>query len=144
MCIRDRPYFENISGKAFTSTSIFSSQPLILITIIAIVTILLSGIQPAFQLSAFSPSHALKGSQFQGVSGKGGLRKTLVVLQFVSSAALIICTIFMLRQMNFIQNTKLGYDKEHVITFRHNHDSPQLLVESLKGQPGIELSLIHI
>ena len=128
------PYFEEISGKKFLTSTILSPRSISIIGAIAFATILLSGIQPAFQLTAFRPTEILKGSAFKGREGKNGLRKMLVVSQFVGSAALIICTIFILRQMDFIQSTKLGYEKEHIFTFRHDTEKTNLFEESLKRE----------
>ncbi len=125
------PYFKEISGKEFSAQTVFSLKTIGLTSALAFVTILLSGIQPALQLSAFRPVQVLKGSGFQGVDGKSGLRKILVVAQFVSSAALIICTVFMLRQMDFIQSKKLGYEKEHIFKFNHNNKNTKILYSSL-------------
>jgi len=144
------PFFEEIAGKEFPFVTVFSLEMLSLTVIVAFVTVLLSGIQPALQLSSFRPVEVLKGAGLKGVAGKGGMRKALVVVQFVSSAALIICTLFMIRQMDFIQTAKLGYDKEYTFSFRHPGDNPRILKEALKGQAGIDevamsdQSIVHI
>ncbi len=132
------PFFKETSGKEFTTQTVFSQTTIGLIGLLALITILLSGIQPAFQLSAFRPVQVLKGSGFKGIDGKSGLRKFLVITQFVSSAALIICTVFMLRQMDFIQSKKLGYQKEHIFKFTHNVESTQRLKTALEKEPAIK------
>jgi putative ABC transport system permease protein len=144
------PFFEQIAGKEFPFLTIFSLQNFLLSGGIAFATVLLSGIQPAIQLSSFRLVEVLKGSGFKGVAGKAGLRKALVIVQFVSSAALIICTLFMIRQMDFIQSAKLGYEKDHTFSFRHPGENPRVLKEALKGQAGIDevtmsdQSIVHI
>lgn len=132
------PYFKEISGKEFSTQTVFSLQTIGLIGVLTFITILLSGIQPALQLSAFRPIQVLKGGVFKGVDGKSGMRKFLVVVQFVSSAALIICTVFMLRQMNFIQSKKLGYEKEHIFKFNHNNENTNLLKAALQSESAIK------
>ncbi|MFK7774142.1 MAG: ABC transporter permease [Saprospiraceae bacterium] len=132
------PYFKEISGKEFSSQTVFSLTTIGLTGLLALVTVLLSGIQPALQLSAFRPVQVLKGSGFKGVDGKSGLRKFLVVAQFVSSAALIICTVFMLRQMDFIQSKKLGYEKEHIFKFSHNNENTKILKTALENESAIK------
>ena len=75
---------------------------------------LLAGSYPSLILSSFKPAVTLKG-KLQG-TGKGkSLRNVLVVLQFTISCTLITATFLFQRQVNFLQQTKLGFDKENVI-----------------------------
>ena len=74
---------------------------------------LLSGIYPAFFLSDFQPVEVLK-STLRGLK-TSSTRKTLVVFQFVISIILIIGTVVVYHQSDYIKNKKLGFDKEHVI-----------------------------
>jgi len=74
----------------------------------------LAGIYPSLYLSAFKPIQVLKGNLTRGAKSSP-LRSTLVVFQFSTSIILIVGTLVIYRQMNFILNKKVGYDKEQVL-----------------------------
>jgi putative ABC transport system permease protein len=78
-------------------------------------TLVASSIYPAILLSSFKPIEALKGKFTAGI-GAASFRKALVVFQFSISVILLICTIIMGRQMNFIKSKDLGYDKSYVFS----------------------------
>ena len=81
----------------------------------AVLVGLLAGIYPAFVLSGFKPATILKG-QKGSTGGKGTLRKFLVVTQFAISIILIVATMITLKQLNFLNNRELGYNKDQIIT----------------------------
>lgn len=78
-------------------------------------TLLLSSIYPAIQLSGFKPIESLNVQHTKQLS-PNTTRKLLVVFQFFVSITLIVCTLVIKNQMDFIQEFNLGYDKEHVLT----------------------------
>ncbi|GAB5527684.1 MAG: ABC transporter permease [Roseivirga sp.] len=108
------PYFNNMADKSLVlPLTEWWFVPGLAVSSLLIGT--LAGIYPAFYLSSFRPIQVLKGSVSLGAK-KSGLRGALVVFQFTTSVALIIATLVVSRQMNFIMNTELGFDKEQVIT----------------------------
>lgn len=89
-----------------------------LLPIISIVLIagILAGSYPAIVLSKVNPIRALKGATASASQG-ATLRRALVVFQFVISVVLIVSSLVVYKQINFIQSKSLGYDKENVIIF---------------------------
>lgn len=107
------PYFNFISGKSI-SMPWTTYWYLPSIVALAVMVGLLAGIYPSLYLSAFKPIQVLKGNLTRGAKSSP-LRSTLVVFQFTTSIILIIGTVVIYRQMNFILNKKVGYDKEQVL-----------------------------
>jgi putative ABC transport system permease protein len=105
------PVFNELADKTL-SYPIFSSITLVSLLLAFIVGIL-AGIYPALFLSGFNPIEVLKGRLQVGDAGV--YRRFLIGFQFVLSIALIICTLIMSQQLNFLQNKNLGFDKEQVI-----------------------------
>lgn len=133
------PLFYQISGKQFTSGIFLKPSFLLEILILAVVIGVASGTYPALFLSAFSPAKILKGKNKSGSSGSL-FRKSLVVFQFALSVMLIVGTIVMLRQLELMRNTKLGYDKEQLIYLPLNSEtkkSYRMLKDRLESNPDI-------
>ena len=83
---------------------------------------LMSGLFPSVVLSRFKPVDALKG-QLGLVDTRAHVRKGLVTFQFVISVGLIICTIVMLRQLEFMQDRKLGLEADQILTIIAGNDN---------------------
>lgn len=94
----------------------FAAHPLLLTVtgLIALLTGLLAGLYPSYYMTSFSPALVLKGSF--GLSPQGRvLRNALISIQFIASFVLIIGSMFMYLQNNFMQSSPLGYDKDQLI-----------------------------
>lgn len=107
------PGFNALTGKHFSSTSLFNGNIAVGIAGIVFFTSLISGFYPAFTLSSFQPVKIIKGSRASSTD-RAGLRKILVGFQFTVSIILIICAMLMLRQLDFLENKQLGFKKEYV------------------------------
>ena len=107
------PYFNDVTGKSFSSESIFQPVPIILLILFAMLASFLAGFYPAMILSGTHAMAVLKKG-FRIAGGGGSLRKTLIIVQFSISVFLIIYTSIILQQMRFMQNRNLGYSKDHI------------------------------
>ncbi|MDA1120150.1 MAG: ABC transporter permease [Bacteroidetes bacterium] len=114
------PYLRTFTDKTLVYTTQEGLIGFMAVMIFGLVVGLISGSYPAFYLSAFKPLVALKG-KLSGESKNTILRRVLVVLQFSISAILIVSTGVVFQQLSYIQNKKLGYDKEHVLTVPLNN-----------------------
>ena len=99
-----------------------------------------AGSYPAVYLSGFLPTEVLKGSLKSGTQGMG-LRRTLVVIQFTMSIFLLVSTAVIYDQLEYIQNMRLGFNKEHVmvipITGQAQRESIRLLRQRVVQIPGV-------
>lgn len=83
---------------------------------IVLVTGVLAGSYPAFYLSSYKPATVLKGSMVRGSAGSG-LRKSLVVFQFALTVVLVASAIVVFRQVEFIRNKNIGFQRDAVLSF---------------------------
>jgi len=96
-----------------------SLQFWIIILGVSISTGILAGIYPAFYLSSFNPIIVLKGFITKGNGGKT-FRKILVILQFTLAASLLVSTLIIVAQTNFLSSMDIGIDKKNVIAVEIN------------------------
>ncbi|MCF0040018.1 FtsX-like permease family protein [Dyadobacter fanqingshengii] len=126
------PVFNTMADKSLTFN--FGDAGVIRFLIgFAALTGLLSGIYPAFVLSKFKPALVLKGAS-SGADGGQFLRKSLVVLQFSISIVMILGTIVVYRQLQYMRNSELGFDQEQVITLSLRSPAAQKSAEVLKNR----------
>lgn len=132
------PLYNNLSGKnlifSLTNGNVWSA-----VGVAVTGTLVLSGIYPALLLSSFKPLQALRGKLSLGI-GNASFRKILVVTQFVFSVGLIIATIVISYQMQYVRNKDLGFDKEYVFSFGLRdqlHTHFDAVRNELLKQPGI-------
>ncbi|GGX11636.1 ABC transporter permease [Aquimarina muelleri] len=113
-------FFNNVSGKELQWFYLLNPYTFIILTGLTVFIALLAGGYPAFYLSSFTPLTALK-SKFSGTGNSKGIRSVLVVFQFVISVTLIFATLIIEQQMSFIQNKKLGFDKDQIVVLNESY-----------------------
>ena len=108
------PYFNQLANKNISFDFFLNYKLILAVLLVSFIAGILAGIYPAFFLSSFNTIRVLKGASMQG-SQKKPLRSSLIVFQFFVSTALIIATVIIYQQLHYMQNKKLGYDKDQVL-----------------------------
>jgi putative ABC transport system permease protein len=130
--------FNQLAGKEL-NMSILSS-PLVIgcLILFTIMIGLVAGSYPAFYLTSFKPTEVLKGRIRSGFKNSV-LRNVLVVFQFMISIALIFGSLVVYRQLNYMQEKNLGFNKENVVNLLHTMSlktNAQAFKNELNAQPG--------
>jgi putative ABC transport system permease protein len=137
------PGFNTLSNKSLSIQYIL--EPTVLLSLIGIVVFvgIVGGSYPAFYLSGFNPVNVLKGK----LASKGGsalFRKALVVLQFSISICMLISTLIVFDQLQFLRNKDLGFTKERVIRVQLTSDDQinqsSVLTERMRQNPFVASS----
>jgi putative ABC transport system permease protein len=132
------PSFNLLAGKTL-SKGVFDNWQFIGILFLASIGIgLMAGIYPALVLSSFKPVTVLKGRFATGTKGIL-LRKGLVISQFTISIALIISTIIVYLQMNFMRSQDLGFSKDQMMVINSNGDPARdAFMHAVEGLPNVK------
>jgi len=109
------PQFNKFTGKQLSFHSIFNWQAVIGLIGITLFTGLVAGSYPALYLSSFRPVHVLR-KVVQTGKKKSVFRRVLVVLQFSMSVILIIGTLVVYAQLDYMRNRKIGWERENLIS----------------------------
>jgi putative ABC transport system permease protein len=114
------PYFNQLAGKQIEMG--WFTKPWLLPALVSLVLIvgILAGSYPSFYLSSFQPILILKGKLAGGFKSSW-LRSSLVVFQFAISVILIVGTVVIYSQLNFIRSKRLGFDRDHVLIVQNGY-----------------------
>lgn len=140
------PGYNSLAGRAVHVADMFTLENICIIALLIVGVSLLSGAYPAFFMSRFKPTDALKSQRGPG-SSTPLVRKSLVVFQFAVSAFMIASTIIIIRQMSYFQNQDLGFNKDGVVAVnlygelrKKMNETPDAVKTELKKDP----SIIHV
>ena len=128
------PDFNQLSGKTL-EFSLFA-QPFVLgmVLLITLLVGFISGSYPSFYLSSFVPMTVLKGTVSKAGKKSGFLRRALVVIQFFIAIIMIIGTIVVSGQLNFLRNTDLGFKKDNLVVMEMQDSTFRTKAESFKNE----------
>jgi len=132
------PQFNLITGKELSLT--LNLRLVAALVAITVITGLVSGSYPAVFLSGFNPVTVLKG-KLKSSAGEVWVRKGLVAFQFVLSIVLIVAVVVVYRQIQFVQNANLGYEKDNVIYFDVEgrvKENAETFLSEIKKIPGVQ------
>jgi predicted permease len=132
------PQFNLITGKELSLT--LTTQLVEVIVGITLITGLVSGSYPAIYLSGFNPVTVMKG-KLTNSTGEVWIRKGLVAFQFTLSIILIVSVLVVYKQIEFVQNANLGYDKSNVIYFDVEgrlKENAETFLSEIKKVPGVQ------
>jgi putative ABC transport system permease protein len=112
------PFFNHISGKEMFVGTLFSTWMMPVLMGLVLIVGCIAGSYPAFYLSSFQPVQVLKGRIAKGFKSSW-LHSSLVVFQFCISIILIVGTIVIYNQLNYIHNRRIGFNRDQVLVL-HN------------------------
>ncbi|MBU8891323.1 MAG: ABC transporter permease [Bacteroidales bacterium] len=113
------PFYNNLMQKSLSLITVINPTFLSISVVGTILIGVIAGLYPSFYLTAFKPISVLKGEKTKGKSA-AIFRKILIIVQFTISIALIACTITVQKQLNFLKNKDMGFNKENIITLSLN------------------------
>jgi putative ABC transport system permease protein len=127
------PYFNQLSGKNLILLQFGLSKTVTIFILFAFATGILSGIYPALFLSGFRTIAAMKG-QLGSQAATIMFRKSLVVFQFVITIVMIAGSCIIYRQLHYVMNKDLGFNKAQTLTFHISDKSARTKIAAIKSQ----------
>jgi len=134
------PLFNQLSGKEMHVSTLFSTWLLPLLLALVFFVGCIAGSYPAFYLSSFKPIEVLKGKIAAGFKG-GRLRSILVVFQFSISIILIVGTIVIYHQLDYIRSKKIGFNRDQVLVLHDTYNLQHKIAsfrQDLLRFPGVQ------
>jgi putative ABC transport system permease protein len=139
------PFFNQITGKELAVTSQFLFWLIPTFLIVILLTGTLAGLYPAFLLASFKPVNVLRGKVFIGIK-KSYFRNSLVVLQFSVSIFLIVGSLVVYKQLQFIQSKDLGFTRNQVLVIQNmnalSDNDARLLKYNVMSYSGVKVAAL--
>lgn len=126
------PFINELANSSISYTDLFRFEIILSLLALGLLTGIIAGTYPALVLSSIRPLLAIKSAVSLN-TGNSGLRKGLVVFQFVISIVLISTVIIVVQQFNYTQKKNLGYDKNNLIGIQLNTRNARNQFEALKS-----------
>jgi len=133
--------FNDFTSKSISLTQVNWGVAAIVLLLLMVVNGVLAGVYPAFFVSALQPIQALKGNAQKG-SSKSMLRSVLIVVQFGISVVLIVSTLAIYRQLEFMREKRLGFDQDHILVLERANQlfsQRKAFDEELRQIPGVNV-----
>jgi putative ABC transport system permease protein len=132
------PVFTKVSGVELNLSILFSTKNIAIYLIMTLLTGFIAGIYPALVLSSFNPIKVIKPLPEDTIQGSG-MRKILVVIQFTLSIIFIFCILVMNRQIRYMQEVDLGFNKERVMVIypQINPEKVDVIADQIEKIPGV-------
>lgn len=135
-----RPVFGALAGRPLGTGPLEDGWGLVGLIGFAVLIGVMAGLYPSFVLSSFQPVAALRETPTRLSTGRFSVRRGLVVFQFTIAIVLMVGTVVIYQQVNYVQNKRLGFDKEQVVVLEGT-DVLGAQIEAFKAelrrQPGI-------
>jgi putative ABC transport system permease protein len=129
--------FNDLTGKTVEIGLLKNSGLLLTMLAFGLALGVVSGLYPAFYISSFKPTRVLKGAN-SGSRANTNVRRVLVSLQFIISIGLIVSTLVVYKQGNFLLEKDLGYNSEQVLAIRlAKSDSSGVMKSAILSLPNV-------
>ncbi|MPQ47817.1 FtsX-like permease family protein [Marinifilum sp. N1E240] len=135
------PVFNQIARKSISSNLLWELDYIVFVLGVIVFVVIFAGTYTAMSLSGFRVMSVLKGEVRKGKLGKK-IRSTLVIFQFTVAIGILISTFVMKEQVDFMQNKKLGFEKERILVvnraYTFDNEEKETVKEMLSKSPAIE------
>ncbi len=135
--------FNSMAGTSLSLAGLLKPEVLVPLVLLLAFVMLAAGAYPAMILSSFRPSEMLSGRNRSGGRGGAAVQRLLVFGQFAVSIFLVVCTLVVFRQLNFMKGRSLGFERADKIVLEVKSDLPAFqrnyasITEALRGNPAV-------